>query len=210
MIYCSDLNDDDDGDYEDDEKGVDDDDDDEKFLVEEKPIPRRSPPKSPAKTAQRAASPLKRANARSTPPSGKKLSPKTKATPSRDKKSPVKPKRTPPIEPSLELENFDMDSCVVPECLEGLTFVFTGIMENLSREEGADLVKCLGGRVTGQVSSKTTYLVVGETLEDGRHYTEGSKYKKATESNSSTILVMGEKKLYGKFDDSSSVAVSVF
>ena len=39
--------------------------------------------------------------------------------------------------------------------------------------------------------------MIGPVLEDGREYTEGSKYKKATASDSKVKLVMGEKKLYG-------------
>ena len=48
--------------------------------------------------------------------------------------------------------------------IKGLTFVFTGNLENVSRDTAIDLIKTLGGRVTGSVSSKTTYLVVGEIL----------------------------------------------
>ncbi|KAK9765690.1 DNA replication factor C complex subunit Rfc1 [Basidiobolus ranarum] len=47
-------------------------------------------------------------------------------------------------------------------CLLGLTFVFTGELSSISREESADLVKRHGGRVTGAPSSKTSYVVVGD------------------------------------------------
>ncbi|GAA6020636.1 hypothetical protein JCM11491_001129 [Sporobolomyces phaffii] len=46
-------------------------------------------------------------------------------------------------------------------CLAGLTFVFTGELESLSREDGQDLVKRYGGRVTTAPSSKTSYVVLG-------------------------------------------------
>ena len=46
-------------------------------------------------------------------------------------------------------------------CLAGLTFVFTGILEGLGREEGQQLVKRYGGKVTGGPSSKTSYVVMG-------------------------------------------------
>ncbi|KAK9449078.1 replication factor RFC1 C terminal domain-containing protein [Limtongia smithiae] len=49
-----------------------------------------------------------------------------------------------------------------PNCLAGLTFVFTGVLETLSREQGVELVKRYGGRVTGGPSSKTSYVVLGE------------------------------------------------
>lgn len=49
-----------------------------------------------------------------------------------------------------------------PNCLAGLTFVFTGELTSLGRDEAIDLAKRFGGRVTGQPSSKTSYVVVGE------------------------------------------------
>ena len=48
------------------------------------------------------------------------------------------------------------------DCLEGLTFVFTGVMDSMERDEAADLVKRYGGRVTGNISKKTSYVVLGE------------------------------------------------
>ncbi|KAI4105814.1 MAG: hypothetical protein L6R37_002561 [Teloschistes peruensis] len=46
-------------------------------------------------------------------------------------------------------------------CLAGLTFVFTGILNSLGREEGQELVKRYGGKVTTTPSSKTSYVVLG-------------------------------------------------
>ncbi|MBW0475959.1 hypothetical protein O181_015674 [Austropuccinia psidii MF-1] len=46
-------------------------------------------------------------------------------------------------------------------CLAGLTFVFTGELESLSREECISLCKKYGGRVTTAPSSKTSYVVLG-------------------------------------------------
>ncbi|KAL8698828.1 MAG: hypothetical protein Q9201_006362, partial [Fulgogasparrea decipioides] len=46
-------------------------------------------------------------------------------------------------------------------CLAGLTFVFTGVLEALGREEGQELVKRYGGKVTTAPSSKTNYVVLG-------------------------------------------------
>ncbi|KAH6990533.1 replication factor RFC1 C terminal domain-containing protein [Ilyonectria sp. MPI-CAGE-AT-0026] len=48
------------------------------------------------------------------------------------------------------------------ECLSGLTFVFTGVLQAIGREEGQALVKRYGGKVTGQPSSKTSFVVLGE------------------------------------------------
>ncbi|RAK74581.1 replication factor C subunit 1 [Aspergillus fijiensis CBS 313.89] len=46
-------------------------------------------------------------------------------------------------------------------CLAGLSFVFTGLLDTLGREEGQTLVKKYGGKVTGAPSSKTSYVVLG-------------------------------------------------
>lgn len=46
-------------------------------------------------------------------------------------------------------------------CLVGMTFVFTGLLDTLSREEGQELVKRYGGKVTGAPSSKTSFVVLG-------------------------------------------------
>eukprot|EP00398_MALV-I-01_sp_L67-1_P000981 gene981-322_t len=59
------------------------------------------------------------------------------------------------------------------------TFVFTGVLDEVSREDAEEKVKGAGGRVTGSVSGKTDYLVVGSVLEDGRPPNESSKYRKA-------------------------------
>ncbi|PGG97705.1 hypothetical protein AJ79_09113 [Helicocarpus griseus UAMH5409] len=47
-------------------------------------------------------------------------------------------------------------------CLAGLSFVFTGVLESLGREEGQSLVKRYGGKVTSGPSSKTSYVVLGD------------------------------------------------
>ncbi|WWC85920.1 uncharacterized protein L201_000790 [Kwoniella dendrophila CBS 6074] len=49
-----------------------------------------------------------------------------------------------------------------PDCLAGLTFVFTGELESLGREEATELVKRLSGKVTTSPSGKTSFVVVGE------------------------------------------------
>jgi DNA ligase (NAD+) len=57
--------------------------------------------------------------------------------------------------------------------LAGKSFVFTGGLENRSREEAGELVVQNGGKVSGSVSKKTDYVVVGTE--------PGSKYEKAKE-----------------------------
>jgi DNA ligase (NAD+) len=57
--------------------------------------------------------------------------------------------------------------------LEGLTFVLTGTMADLTREEAKARIESAGGRVSGSVSKKTSYVVAGEDA--------GSKLDKAKE-----------------------------
>lgn len=47
-------------------------------------------------------------------------------------------------------------------CLAGLSFVFTGQLERLGRDQGQNLVKQYGGRVMTAPSKKTSYVVLGE------------------------------------------------
>ena len=48
-----------------------------------------------------------------------------------------------------------------PRPLEGRTFVLTGALETMTREEARAAIEARGGKVTGSVSKKTNYLVVG-------------------------------------------------
>ncbi|KAG8738955.1 hypothetical protein FRC12_016486, partial [Ceratobasidium sp. 428] len=77
-----------------------------------------------------------------------------------------------------------------PNALAGLTFVFTGELSSFSREEATDLAKRFGGRVTGQASSKTSYMVIGEGAGPG-------KMKKANSLGVKTLDEDGFLKLIG-------------
>ena len=46
-------------------------------------------------------------------------------------------------------------------CLAGLSFVFTGLLDSLSRDDGAALIKSYGGKVVGAPSSRTSYVILG-------------------------------------------------
>ena len=46
--------------------------------------------------------------------------------------------------------------------LEGLTFVLTGSLDELTRAEASDIIESNGGRVTSSVSGNTDYLVIGD------------------------------------------------
>ncbi|KAK9441976.1 DNA replication factor C, large subunit [Metarhizium brunneum] len=48
------------------------------------------------------------------------------------------------------------------ECLSGLSFVFTGVLQTIGRDEAQALVKRYGGKVTGQPSGKTSFVVLGD------------------------------------------------
>jgi len=45
--------------------------------------------------------------------------------------------------------------------LAGMTFVLTGTLPNMSREDAASLIEGAGGKVSGSVSKKTSYVVAG-------------------------------------------------
>lgn len=47
-------------------------------------------------------------------------------------------------------------------CLSGMTFVFTGVLQTIDRDAAQALVKRYEGKVTGQPSSKTSYVVLGD------------------------------------------------
>lgn len=55
--------------------------------------------------------------------------------------------------------------------LEGKTFVFTGTLSSMSRDEAKEKLESLGGKVTGSVSRKTDFVVAGKD--------PGSKFDKA-------------------------------
>uniref|UniRef100_A0A671NW05 Replication factor C subunit 1 n=1 Tax=Sinocyclocheilus anshuiensis TaxID=1608454 RepID=A0A671NW05_9TELE len=46
-------------------------------------------------------------------------------------------------------------------CLEGCVFVLTGVLESMERDDAKSLIERYGGKVTGNISRKTTYLVLG-------------------------------------------------
>lgn len=55
----------------------------------------------------------------------------------------------------------------------GMTFVLTGALSKFTRDEATEKIELFGGKASGSVSKKTTYVVVGENA--------GSKEKKARE-----------------------------
>jgi DNA ligase (NAD+) len=70
--------------------------------------------------------------------------------------------------------------------LQGLTFVLTGTLPNLTREEAQARIEAVGGKVAKSVTKKTSYLVAGEEA--------GSKLDKAKELG---IKIIDEEGLNG-------------
>jgi DNA ligase (NAD+) len=64
-----------------------------------------------------------------------------------------------------------VSTATASQALDGLTFVITGTLPTMSRDQAKELVKVHGGKVTDSVSKNTSYLVAGEAA--------GSKLDKA-------------------------------
>jgi DNA ligase (NAD+) len=73
--------------------------------------------------------------------------------------------------------------------LAGKTFVLTGSLPTLTREQATEMILSAGGRVTGSVSKNTDYLVAGES--------PGSKREKAQRLGVSVIDESGLQELLG-------------
>jgi hypothetical protein len=61
-------------------------------------------------------------------------------------------------------------------CLEGLTFVVSGALASLERDEVTKIIEAYGGKASSAVGSKTSYLVVG--FEPGQSKVDKAKKKK--------------------------------
>ena len=69
--------------------------------------------------------------------------------------------------------NFESKRSVTDTRFAGMTFVLTGALSKFTREEATEKIELFGGKASGSVSKKTTYVVVGENA--------GSKERKARE-----------------------------
>ena len=69
--------------------------------------------------------------------------------------------------------NFQSTRVVSDARFAGMTFVLTGALEKFTREEATEKIELYGGKASGSVSKKTSYVVVGENA--------GSKERKARE-----------------------------
>ncbi|MST04416.1 MAG: NAD-dependent DNA ligase LigA [Candidatus Pacebacteria bacterium] len=89
----------------------------------------------------------------------------------------------------VELETTRLRSGLENEKLKGMSFVLTGTLSSLGRDEAKEKIRVLGGEVTESVSKKLTYLVVGEN--------PGSKLEKAQKLG---IKVLDEKEFLKLLD----------
>ncbi len=64
--------------------------------------------------------------------------------------------------PGCNFQAAAADTGTLPTTLEGLTFVITGTLPNLSRDEAKALIEQNGGKVSGSVSKNTAFLLAGE------------------------------------------------
>lgn len=78
----------------------------------------------------------------------------------------------------LNMENHKQ---VTDTRFDGMTFVLTGTLTQFKRSEASEIIESFGGKVSGSVSKKTTYVVAGENA--------GSKLEKA---NSLGVSVLTE------------------
>ena len=69
--------------------------------------------------------------------------------------------------------NFTSKRVIADNRFAGKTFVLTGALSKFTREEASEKIELLGGKVSGSVSRKTAFVVVGENA--------GSKERKARE-----------------------------
>ena len=69
--------------------------------------------------------------------------------------------------------NFESKRTVTDTRFAGMTYVLTGALSKFTREEATEKIELFGGKASGSVSKKTTYVVVGENA--------GSKERKARE-----------------------------
>ena len=73
--------------------------------------------------------------------------------------------------------------------LKGQVFVLTGTLQNFTRSRAQALIEAVGGKVSGSVSSRTDYVVAGDS--------PGSKLTKAKEMGITIIDEVAFKKLFG-------------
>lgn len=108
--------------------------------------------------------------------------------------TPRPPRREPPP-PNTKENKENAASAEGGEYLEGLTIVVSGQFQAVTRADIESFITNHGGRQTSAISGKTSYLVIGYKLEDGREVTQGGKYRKAKEKGIPILDEEGFEKL---------------
>ena len=85
--------------------------------------------------------------------------------------------------------------------MAGKTFVLTGTLSTMTRDEASEAIKNAGGKVTSSVSNKTDYVVVGDS--------PGSKYDRAVKLGV-TILNEEEFKNLINQENKANIKMSLF
>ncbi len=83
------------------------------------------------------------------------------------------------------------------KCFDDMKIAVTGVPSMMSREEIEEFILQNGGKIASSVSGKTSLLIVGRLLEDGRPVTEGNKYKTALEKK---VAIMSEEDFFEKYN----------
>ncbi len=86
--------------------------------------------------------------------------------------------------------NMTYESTKISDKFAGLTFVLTGTLPTLKREQAKEMIEKLGGKCSGSVSKKTSYVLAGEEA--------GSKLDKANELG---ITVINEEQFIKMIED---------
>lgn len=152
-------------------------------ISEKKDSPKKGKTVSPKKTVPQKTSPVK-----FTPKKSPGFSSEAAATPtsevSKTSSAKASPTKVSPDTPSMAKKGSTYRSYLnregpralgskeIPEggenCLESLTFVITGVLESLERDEAKSLIEKYGGKVTGSLSKKTSYLVAGRDAGESK------------------------------------------
>jgi len=89
--------------------------------------------------------------------------------------------------------HWDRVNYVESQVFDGLSFVLTGSLQTMSRDEAKHKLILLGAKVSGSVSSKTNYVVFGDN--------PGSKYEKAVKLGVQTITELEFLNMIGEVND---------
>ena len=91
----------------------------------------------------------------------------------------------------VNMESLDQGSS--DNRFEGMTFVLTGALEEFTRDQASDIIEKFGGKTSGSVSKKTTYVLAGEDA--------GSKLTKAQSLGVAVISEAEFKEMIGTIGD---------